>query len=548
MGYGEKHGKGYRARWRDAAGDLQSMSGFPTKKAAKNYADDQEANVRAGRYVDPRAGQMLVNDWLTAWYASLDLELSTMDQYRFFLETCIFPFFKNRTLASLTAEEINAWERDLVKVYGYYPSTARGARARLHTGLEAAVPSKISRNPATRPKAKGKRADRRIARVLERRRISATPLEILLIAERAGMLAGQAAFIRVIFDAWLGTRWSEGSGFTPACFRGSQIDIDQKLYELNGRFYRGYPKDGSIRTVDVPPFLEQLLDRHLKDDPPRRCSCDKKEEEPYCNGAEYIFLSSEGSHIRRSGWAKRVMRPAADGVHPSQRRGVPAQPVMASLSAGWPGVPLPKVIPGPDGVYEVPKFRGFLPRATRASEVNSRSTRAELVAYALTQGAKPRDVEGLTREELLDRYVRSAYVSPEGPVMAWLPVFKGFVPHESRNSQETWMSEDGIPIVLRDDRSGHSGTGHVREGYEDPTEAMREKLVAALQQRWELALAGRAAMERVWQLGPGEPGSSLPLLDELLEPYRAAPVTAIRPLRLRARPKPLAARRAAVPS
>lgn len=545
MGWPEKHGKGYRARWRDPAGEIQSMSGFPTKQAAKTYANDQEAAVRAGRYVDPRAGQMFVNDWIDTWYSSLDLELSTMDQYRYFLETCVRPFFVNRTLASLTAEDINTWERDLAKVYGYFPSTARGARARLHAALEAAVPSKIGRNPATRPKAKGKRADRRIARVLERRRVSATPLEILLIAERAGMLAGQAAFIRTVFHAWLGARWSEGEGFTPDCYRGSQIDIDQKLYELNGRFYAGYPKDGSIRTVDVPPFLEQLLDRHLKDEPPRRCKCDENTEKPYCNGSDYVFLGPEGGHTRRSSWSRRVMRPAADGIHPSQRRGVPARPVLASLSAGWPGVPLPKVMPGPDGVYEVPAFRGFLPRGARASEVNSRSTRADLVAYAITQGAQPRDVEGVRREELLDRYVRGAYVDPEAPVMAWLPVFKGFVPHESRNSQETWMSEDGIPVVMRDDRSGHSGSGHVRERYEDPTDAMREKLVAALQQRWELALAQRAAMERTWQLGAGEPGSSLPLLDELLQPYREAPVTAIRPLRLRSRPQPLAGRRVA---
>jgi len=35
----------------------------------------------------------------------------------------------------------------------------------------------------------------------------------------------------------------------------SQIDIHWKLYELNGRFYRGRPKDGSMRTADIPPFL-----------------------------------------------------------------------------------------------------------------------------------------------------------------------------------------------------------------------------------------------------------------------------------------------------
>lgn len=545
MGYAEKHGKAYRARWRDTAGNLQSMSGFPTKRAAENYANDQEGDVRAGRYLDPRAGQMLLNDWLSTWYNALDVEMSTKDQYRYFLETCIRPFFVGRTLASLTAEDISIWERDLVQVYGYAPATARGARARLHSALEDAVPSKIPRNPAKRPRAKGKRADRRIARALEQRRTYATPLEILLVGERIGMLAGQGAFVRYVWHAWTGARWGEGEGFDPACYRGDQIDIDWKLYELNGRFYRGRPKDGSIRTIDVPPFLQMLLDRHLRDQPSLRCKCSKSTPEPYCRGGEFVFIGPEGGHMRRSAWSRRVMRPAADGIHPSQRKGIPSRPVLASLSAGWPGVPLPKVSAGPDGVYEVPTFRGFQPRGSRPAGVNSRSTRADLVAYALAQGAQPREVEGLRREELLNRYVRGAYVDSEAPVVAWRPILLGLVPHESRHSQETWMSEDSIPVVMRDNRSGHSGSGHVRERYEHPTDTMRETLVAALQQRWELALAQRAAMERPWGLAAGEPGSALPLLDELLQPYRASPVTAIRPLRLRPRPQPLASRRAA---
>ncbi|SFK91357.1 hypothetical protein SAMN05216275_1411 [Streptosporangium canum] len=547
MGYAEKHGKGYRARWRDPLGNLQSMSGFPTKRTAEVYANDQEADVRASRYLDPRAGQMPVNDWIDTWYASLDLELSTMEQYRYFLETCVRPFFVGRTLASLTPEEINVWERDLVKVYGYAPSTARGARARLVSALEAAVPSKIARNPALRPRAKGKRADRRIARVMERRRTYATPLEILLVAERVGLLAGQGAFVQTIFHAWTGARWSEGVGFDPACYHGTTIDIDWKLYELNGRFYRGRPKDGSIRTIDVPPFLQFLLDRHLKDQPTLRCKCKKDMPAPYCSGREYVFLGPEGGHMRRSSWSRRVLRPAADGAYPGQpKKGVPSRPVMANLSVGWPGAPIPKVSRGPDGVFEVPAFRGFQPHGSRsrAAGVNSRSPRAQLVAYAVEQGARLKDLEGVSREVLLDRYVRTAYVAQDAPVVAWRPILSGLVNHESRHSQETWMSEDGVPVVMRDDRSGHTGSGHVRERYEHPTDVMRELVVTTQQQRWEAALMQRAAMERHWSLEAGTPGSALPLLDESLAPFRES-VAPIRPLRLRSRPQPMRDRRSA---
>lgn len=547
MGYAEQRGKLWRARWKLPSGKLDGMSGFPTRRSAENYANDQEAKIRAGNYIDPRAGQMLVNTWIDTWFQSLDLELSTMENYRYLLETCVRPFFVERTLASLTTEEIGAWERDLVAVYGYSRSTAKGARARLCSALAAAVPTRISRNPAQRPHATGKRASRRIQRVLESRRTYATPLEVLLVGERLGLLAGQAAFVQWVFHGWTGARWSEGVGFDPECYHGDTVDLDWKLYELNGRFYRGRPKDGSIRTADLPPFLRLLLDRHLEDEPPRRCLCHQNAPAPYCNGRKYVFLGPDGGHIRRSAWSRRFLRPAADGAYPAQpKAGIPAIPVMASLAAGWPGIPLPKGRPGEGGVFEVPAFRGFQSRGERASGVNSRSKRADLIAYALARGAAREEVERLTREQLLDRYLRGAYVAQNAPVVSWRPIMEGLVTHEGRHGMETWMSEDGVPAVLRDDRMGHLGAGHVRERYEHVTDPMRERLLERLQQRWEQALADRVALEQHWDRVPGVPGSALPLLEELLRPYRAPEVTRMgQRLRLRQRPKPMPARRLA---
>jgi hypothetical protein len=40
----------------------------------------------------------------------------------------------------------------------------------------------------------------------------------------------------VIAVAYTGGRWSEIGGLTPECVRGDTVNIDWKLYELNGRF------------------------------------------------------------------------------------------------------------------------------------------------------------------------------------------------------------------------------------------------------------------------------------------------------------------------
>jgi hypothetical protein len=117
----------------------------------------------------------------------------------------------------------------------------------------------------------------------------------------------------VIAIAYTGGRWSEIVGLTPEYVRDDTVNIDWKLYELNGRFYRGRPKDGSIRPADLPPFLEQRFSAHLgasAGDP--RCTC-RNTEEPRCPGAKYVFLGPGGGHFRRSNYSERFFRPAADG-------------------------------------------------------------------------------------------------------------------------------------------------------------------------------------------------------------------------------------------
>jgi hypothetical protein len=46
MAYAEKHGRGWRARWRDADGSLRSASGFASRGAAEGYGRDREAGLR----------------------------------------------------------------------------------------------------------------------------------------------------------------------------------------------------------------------------------------------------------------------------------------------------------------------------------------------------------------------------------------------------------------------------------------------------------------------------------------------------------------------
>jgi hypothetical protein len=121
------------------------------------------------------------------------------------------------------------------------------------------------------------------------------------------------------------------------------MDINWKLYELDGRFYKGRPKAGSMRPADLPSFLTQLIAGHLASTPDLRCTC-RDREEPWCPGAEYVFLGPERGHFRRSNYSERFFRPAADGWYLAREgkiRPRPAVPVLVKDCEVFPGQPVP---------------------------------------------------------------------------------------------------------------------------------------------------------------------------------------------------------------
>src|ERR1035441_2369866 len=105
----------------------------------------------------------------------------------------------------------------------------------------------------------------------------------------------------VIVDEHTGARWSEIMGLGPKFVSQALVNIHWKLYELNGRFYRGRPKDGSIRDADIPPFLASLLEWQIDTHPDRKCSC-RNDAAPWCPGMEYVFLTPGNAHHRRSNY------------------------------------------------------------------------------------------------------------------------------------------------------------------------------------------------------------------------------------------------------
>ncbi|MFC7846047.1 phage integrase N-terminal SAM-like domain-containing protein [Streptomyces sp. NPDC057382] len=101
--------------WYDPDGK-QRQKTFATKARADEQRKRLEQELDAGTYLDDRLGKQPVTAVWEQWSNQRKLTNSTKKQYRSILNTCIEPFFKARSIASLKVADIEQWlswmERD----------------------------------------------------------------------------------------------------------------------------------------------------------------------------------------------------------------------------------------------------------------------------------------------------------------------------------------------------------------------------------------------------------------------------------------------------
>ncbi|GAA4227935.1 tyrosine-type recombinase/integrase [Actinomadura meridiana] len=441
MAYAEKRGKKWRVRYTRPDGSAASESGFETKQAALQWGEEQESEIRRHRWNDPRDGSGLLADWVELWWSGQDLEATTEAKYRYLIDHHIVPAFGNRPINTFTSpEEIVAWEKR-TRTKGFSHRTAADARSLLGTVLgDAKDRGMVATNVAVKRRGRGRKRTRRTVAVRGPEKVWGTPLQVLLLAERCALLSGRDDdFVLIVLTAYTGMRWGEVHGLErPAC-RLDRIQIDWQLRELAGKVEKVPPKDDSHRPMDMPPFLAALV----SDQSTRtrgRCGCEGRT--PKCGGGgQYLFLSPNGRHHRRSTYARRIFQPAADGRYPRGTRQV-GRSVLVD-AAVWPGTPIPAwpdAVPGT--VFVPPRGRGI------------------------------------------------QVIGEDVSVAVWLPLIEGLTPHGLRHSHMTWMLEDAIPEIVQAERLGHTVPG-IRGVYSHVSESMRDDLKAKLQRRWEDSLAAR---------------------------------------------------------
>lgn len=283
-------GAQYEARWRTPGGATRSQR-FPRKLDAQRHLDKVAGAKVAQQYVDATAGRQTFAAYSAGWLERKrqTVRLSTVQTFSAHLNKHLVPAFGDRTLGSITREEVKTFAGALTP--GVQPTTARAIVFTLAAVRREAIDDgRIVRNPAERIRV-GAKTERRV-----------DPMHIANVSAKVPSLAEampERWRAAVYLMASTGLRLNECLGLTVdrVNFLRRTIRIDRQLV---GDGFGPTKTRAGVRTIPVSTFVIDLLAAHLAKFPA---------------GAEGLIFTTDttrqseaGRPISRARWAETYRR------------------------------------------------------------------------------------------------------------------------------------------------------------------------------------------------------------------------------------------------
>lgn len=298
-------------------GSKGTESGFPTKTTAKDWGEAQEAEIRAGRWIDPALQRTTFGDFARKWMKAKPKRGNTIAKRWNLLEQHVFPKWEHVPLMQINWFDVDSWQQGLHcddvtagHCVSLMSSILTGAADAKHLAVNPLFGRRRTRSTAAAPAARKRKTD-------EEKWVR--PEVVLQMAERLGPTIG----LHVLTTAFTGLGWGEGAALhrdnvlrkrrqahDGGWFECPVIQVDPDVGELAeyedrdedgnkvGMVLRLEPpkNDKRVRGIDIPPFLAELLRCHLTDWP-----------------HPHVFCTPSGTFWRRSNFTRANIRPAADG-------------------------------------------------------------------------------------------------------------------------------------------------------------------------------------------------------------------------------------------
>lgn len=255
----------YAARYKDPQGVSQTVKGpdgrpvrYSSKRAAEHAGEEQEAKIRNGVWLDPRAGNITFAEYVeTVWFPCKLAEKNTVATYRSHYNACLKERFGAMPLKKILRSHVAAWVKEMDDA-GVPPGTIKARYKALQTilaakqGVSAMGDELIDRNPC------------------ERVALPTVPEREVDIFDD-----DEIEVILAFLDPWYqpisvlafetGCRWGELMGlqvndFALGLHGYRQVTIRRTVVEVDGVFHRKpYPKGKRTRVLKLSPEVGAFM-------------------------------------------------------------------------------------------------------------------------------------------------------------------------------------------------------------------------------------------------------------------------------------------------
>lgn len=205
--------------------------------AVKAWADDIEADVRRGDFIDPRAGDLTVGAWWERTKGSRHLELASRRRDESHWRVHVAPRWTKTPIGAILRPDVSKWVTDMQRA-GVGAATIQGAVGVLRGLMDQAVDARLRRdNPAA-----GVRMPRRAAHI---DRVLGPGEDEVILANLDRQFPGRPdarLFVEVML--YCGLRWEEAAA------------IDREHVDLRRALIQAGPvveRDGTIRAYPKSP-------------------------------------------------------------------------------------------------------------------------------------------------------------------------------------------------------------------------------------------------------------------------------------------------------
>jgi integrase len=271
----------WQATIRHPSGQRWSKSD-PLKRVVKDWADEAEARMRRGEFVDPAAGRAPLADWWVKWGKTRRIETATDKKNTSHWTVHVEPKFGAWPVASVQSWDVEEWVADMQR-REVGASTVAAALNLLRNLLNGAVKHRlISSNPAL---------------LVEVPSVPAHKDRYLTRKEADILCARFTGVDRLLVEFLLGTglRWGEA-----AALDGRDVNLMRKQVHVHTAARRDSTLKGpktaaGIRYVPLTTELTEKLSMHIRD-----------LEAP-------VFRQDNGKRLNYSNWRSRVWVPAVVG-------------------------------------------------------------------------------------------------------------------------------------------------------------------------------------------------------------------------------------------